>query len=614
MKKRFNIGLAGQISLLTLATAVTVAAGSLGVVAVSLKSDLDARVRRVVDQDAKALANLIRHRGDVMTAALNSVANGPVLKAALSAAEIDDATMTGVAEAQRRSLAADAVLLLDADGAPRASTKEMEAGEAIAGLATLSRAGLRVIDGEVYLVAAAPVDAGASRLGYIVSATALSSPFLDAFRAEGGGDSMLVAGGTVVAHSFRDVEPAVLKAAVHRLSDGVQEVDVGGVGLLAARRALDGGVEAVLLRNTEAEFAGFGGTLRLLVLVGIVCAILAGGLGIALSRRITRPLRDLTDIAARVVREGDFSQRISVTGAGEVGELASSFAEVMDKFRDVLSTLGTSAELLRDSAAELSASAAQQSEGISRQAAALQETQVTAQEIKQTSSVAAQKADAVLAVAARADEVSREGESSVESSLGALNEIRGQVDDIARKMTELDERTRLIGSITQTVKDLADQSNMLALNAAIEAVRSGEHGKGFTIVAREIRALADQSIEATNRVREILDDAGQAVRVAVSITERGAQRMETGLVQVKGTGDNLRELSVIVKDNSAAVRQIAASVSQQNAGISQIFTALSDLTKIADDSVKRLDATTRAAGKLRQVSETVSEVLKGYRI
>src|SRR4030095_10146168 len=103
---------------------------------------------------------------------------------------------------------------------------------------------------------------------------------------------------------------------------------------------------------------------------------------------------------------------------------------------------------------------------------------------------------------------------------------RDQVKDMSAKIRELDERARQIANITVTVKDIADQSNMLALNAAIEAVRSGEHGKGFGVVAREIRTLADQSIQATTRVREILQDVSAAVSVAVTMTEKGTARVE----------------------------------------------------------------------------------------
>src|SRR5204863_3969142 len=159
------------------------------------------------------------------------------------------------------------------------------------------------------------------------------------------------------------------------------------------------------------------------------------------------------------------------------------------------------------------------------------ETQATAQEIKQTSQLAAQKAESVLKVAEHADSVGRSGETAIEHSLGGLTDIRAQFQEVARCIRELNERTIQIGGITQTVKDLADQSNMLALNAAIEAVRSGEHGKGFAVVAREIRSLADQSIQATNRAREILEDISGSIRGSVAMTARSSQKIEGGLAQ-----------------------------------------------------------------------------------
>ncbi len=293
-------------------------------------------------------------------------------------------------------------------------------------------------------------------------------------------------------------------------------------------------------------------------------------------------------------------------GAERQARLESANTMLIDPLRD-------SAQLLALSAVNLNTSTTDQRQTITRQAAALQETQVTAQEIKQTSMLAAQKAEAVLKVAERADELSRTGEEAIEHSLDGLQEIRSRVAEISQKISQLSDRTKQIGGITQTVKDLADQSNMLALNAAIEAVRSGEHGKGFAVVAREIRSLADQSIKATERVREILEDISGAIREAVEITDKGAQKMESGLVQVKTSGESLRELSMIVRDNSSAVRQIAAAVNQQNAGITQIFTAVTDLSRMMDDTVTRLDATGQAAGMLEEVSARVSSVVKQYR-
>ena len=176
------------------------------------------------------------------------------------------------------------------------------------------------------------------------------------------------------------------------------------------------------------------------------------------------------------------------------------------------------ARALNDSVTRLSASSDRQNENLSRQAASLLETQVTAEEIRQTSKVAAEKAALVLEMTKHADEIGRSGETAVEQSAGAMTEIRTVAGEIVDKMRELSERARQLGGITDAVKGIADQSNMLAVNAAIEAVRSGEHGKAFGVVAREIRSLADQSIQSTNQARQILQEVDNSVRAAVSIT------------------------------------------------------------------------------------------------
>jgi methyl-accepting chemotaxis protein len=247
-------------------------------------------------------------------------------------------------------------------------------------------------------------------------------------------------------------------------------------------------------------------------------------------------------------------------------------------------------------------------DALTRQAVALQETQTTAQQIKQTSQIAAQSAVGILSVAERADTLGRAGEIAIGASLEGLQDIRAQFTELGLKIRELNERTALIGGITQTVKDLADQSNMLALNAAIEAARSGEHGKGFTVVAREIRNLADQSIQATSRVQELLGGIGTAMRHAVAVAEGGGQRIESELGRVKQSGESLRELSRIVQESSQGVRQIAAAVSEQNVGISQIFTAVIDQNKMMDDSVSRLEDTRVAAEQVKSASRSLEDV------
>jgi methyl-accepting chemotaxis protein len=373
----------------------------------------------------------------------------------------------------------------------------------------------------------------------------------------------------------------------------------------AERAWVDGQLEsmAAQLRRRGLVFAG-----------GIVgCLALAALLGFSLQRTLILPLDSLKTATARIVEHGDLAQTIEVHGTDEIGELAASFARLVEKLREIPVSLQDATQMLSNSVGALSVSAGEQNQAILKQAASLQETQVTANEIRQTSAIAAQKADHVLRTVARADEVSRQGEASVERSLSGLSEIGDSVASLAEKIDALKERMRQIDGINLTVKDLADQSNMLALNAAIEAVRSGEHGKGFAVVAREIRSLADQSIQATVRVREILLDITASIDDTAKISASGRKRAESGLAEMRASGETLRALSAMVKDTSDAVRQITASVSQQNAGISQIFTAVSDLSDGMRDTTRRLESTGDALDRLRNVSDRVSGIVRTYR-
>ncbi|TMA26560.1 MAG: HAMP domain-containing protein [Deltaproteobacteria bacterium] len=346
-------------------------------------------------------------------------------------------------------------------------------------------------------------------------------------------------------------------------------------------------------------------------LLGLVIAALLAGIFAA---RVAAPIRRLTRASSKIVREGDLTGGVGVHARDEVGQLAAAFDEMVLKMRDILRGLKGASEVLDRAAQNLVTTISDHDQGLAQQASALQETQVTAQEIKQTSLLAAQKAEAVLKIAERADEVGREGETALGRSLDGIGDIRKEASQISTNISGLTERARQIRGITESVKDLADQSNMLALNAAIEAVRSGEHGKGFAVVAREIRSLADQSIQATGRVREILEELTFAIGEAVKIASQGALRMEGSAEQLRTSGESLRQLSEMVKENSAAVRQIAAAVSQQNAGIVQIFSAVTDQMGLMEHARRRIEQTTRAADEVKAVSREVSGIVAQYRI
>ncbi|MGQ0505960.1 MAG: methyl-accepting chemotaxis protein [Myxococcaceae bacterium] len=369
----------------------------------------------------------------------------------------------------------------------------------------------------------------------------------------------------------------------------------------------------------------------------VVGAVALGVMGVGLAlifiigTFLVRPIRRMTDIALDIA-DGDLAKAEGKLGGAartrsmannlqgklrrldEVEQLAGSFAKMLVSLREGSSTLHESAGILTRAVSNLTEVATQQSEAIARQASSLQETQVTAHQIRETSLLASGRAQTVMHVIEDAEDVVRSGGNAIEQSVNGLNEIGRRVQEIAQRISELNERARQIGGITETVKELADQSNMLALNASIEAVRSGEQGQGFGVVAQEIRSLADQSVQAATKVGDILEDIGGAVRSTVSITEEGSRQIETGLTQVKASGENLSELSTMVRESSSAVREIASAVNQQTTSFAQIFKAINDLSVMMNDAVRGIDMTKEAAANLRLVSEQIVRVAKRYRL
>lgn len=261
---------------------------------------------------------------------------------------------------------------------------------------------------------------------------------------------------------------------------------------------------------------------------------------------------------------------------------------------------GNAAELAIVADALRRASDAQAS-GVARQAAAVQETQVTAEEIKRTSALAAEKAGRLLQAATDAEAAGALGETAVAQSLSGLEEIGTEVGEMTRRVAVAGERSREIAGIVATVKDLATQSNMLALNAAIEAVRSGEAGRGFAIVAKEVRRLADESLRATVRIKGVLDGLSEAISGAVLMSERGEKRVASSLVQVRASGEQMQKLAGIVQQTSGNVRQISAAVTQQNAGVSQIFSAIEDLSLQMQETLDRARDGEAIAGRVQEV-------------
>ncbi len=324
----------------------------------------------------------------------------------------------------------------------------------------------------------------------------------------------------------------------------------------------------------------------------------------AVAGRASRPLTKLSEVALRIAA-GDLTPDVRVETRDEVGILAGSFQRMVTRLRQLVGTLKDAAQELARAAEGLAEHTRAQSAMLERQASGVAETSSTTRELDQTSSVAASRAAAVLEVARKAADMSAAGQQAAERSAGELERIQASVESIVGQSSHLYDQARQVGDIVETVRDLATQSHVLSLNASIEAVKAGEAGRSFAVVAQEVRALAEQSGAGANTIAKMVEDILTAVQATRETTERGSQGMAGSLGQIRASGDSLREIGSIVRETSDAALQIASAFQQQSTGIGQIAAAMRDLDKGMEETIGRIRALELSS---QQVAETATRI------
>jgi methyl-accepting chemotaxis protein len=279
--------------------------------------------------------------------------------------------------------------------------------------------------------------------------------------------------------------------------------------------------------------------------------------------------------------------------------------------RTLTRQLRESVAQLSTSSAEILATTAQVASGAAETAASVSETTATVEEVKQTAQVASQKARNVSDSAQKASQVSQNGRKSVEEAMQGMQRIQEQMESIAESVVRLSEQSQTIGEIIATVNDLAEQSNLLAVNAAIEANKAGEQGKGFVVVAQEVKSLAEQSKQATAQVRTILGDIQRATGAAVLATEQGNKAVQAGVKQTTDTGEAIRLLADSIAEAAQAATQIAASSQQQMVGMDQVALAMENIKQASVQNVAGTKQAEVAAQSLHELGLKLSDMIGG---
>jgi len=351
------------------------------------------------------------------------------------------------------------------------------------------------------------------------------------------------------------------------------------------------------------------------LLISMIVIITTVILGIWLGGHVARRIQQVTDVIKDLARgAGDLTRRLDARSNDEIGELAGGFNTFMDKLHDIIAQVAINTKRLSEASSEVSSTAEELSGGAKKQT--IQNTQVSeaVEEIAATIMEATKSTGSAAHKAHEASDFSQKGSRLAEDASRGMENIVVSTEMSARNIESLSQKATAIGEIIKVIDDIADQTNLLALNAAIEAARAGEQGRGFAVVADEVRKLADRTTKATREVTETIKGIQADVTSANAQIRESGETVGKGQELVKQTNDSLNDIFAAIETVQAMINQVATASEQQSVAIGQISTNIESTTQISQESVQKTNQASRATEILNRQAEELGKLVGGFKL
>ncbi len=341
---------------------------------------------------------------------------------------------------------------------------------------------------------------------------------------------------------------------------------------------------------------------------------------IAVVTMMIRPLHALTASAKRIAA-GNFEEEIPVTSDDEIGTVAATINRMtttifktlsseIDKSKRLFGTIKDAVFQLAGSSSALTAISVQQSTSANEQASAVQQLTTTAEEVAITARQIMDNAGVVEGCADQASSTCQSGSRDVSAAIEGMEVLSRQVKQIADSMLRLGEDSQRIGSIIEIIDDISDQTNLLALNAAIESAGAGEHGKRFSVVAKEVRRLAERTVDATRQIRDLINEIQAATNATIVVTEEGSKAVDSASNLVDKVDKSFALLLNVVDNTAQAAREITLSTRQQTSACQQIAETMNEVRDVAHQVAQSSLETERTVIDITGLAETLRHIVE----
>ena len=360
-----------------------------------------------------------------------------------------------------------------------------------------------------------------------------------------------------------------------------------------------------------AEGAATSSQQTVVLIIGLLgCALLILGLPLV----VLRPMRRLLDRLKQIADgDGDLRARLEVHSADELGQLGNAFNRFLDKLQPLIAEVGRVTAEVETAARGMAAMAETNDQLISSEHAAVDQVTTAATEMSAAVHEVALNAQNASDAARAAETQSRQGASVVSSTIQSIRQLAGEVEGASQTIGALAEETASIGAVLEVIRGIAEQTNLLALNAAIEAARAGEQGRGFAVVADEVRALAARTQASTKDIQARIERLQSGVGKAVQAMQTGSDKARDSVERASGVDQVLSETSVSVQRINDMAAQIATACEEQSCVTEEIARNITDIRDLSNEAATYSSQSMLASQKLSGLSKTLAELVGRFR-
>ncbi len=368
----------------------------------------------------------------------------------------------------------------------------------------------------------------------------------------------------------------------------------------------------VYVDDIQAEFRSV--TLKSTAVRTFIIAIMTF-LVLGIMRSITRPLREVADALQNIAGgEGDLTQQLTYKGNDEIGELSQSFNTFTDKLRTIIIDLQQTAGVLQQSSSELDKAARNSLDSSERQLQETEQIATSMNEVTYSVQEVAKNAEQAAGEVNAAGQQVAAGQQSIHNSLQQTDLLSATIAEAVSVMEALAAESTQIGTVLEVINSIAEQTNLLALNAAIEAARAGEQGRGFAVVADEVRLLAQRTQQSTGEVQHMIDSLQKNSRAAVQVIQQSSETSARTVEQANIANASLEQITLALSALSDLNASIASSMLQQSHVAEEINQNINRVAGLATNSTAAAQQASSSSAELEQVAQSLGKVLSQFRV